>query len=246
MRFFIELSYKGTNYHGWQVQPNANTVQAEINKALSLVLSAKIEVAGAGRTDAGVHAKQMFAHFDYDKEFDFHTTIIKLNSFLANDIAVRSFLKVKDEASSRFDALSRIYHYNVVQQKNPFKTMAYFVHKPLDVKQMNLACQHLLGKQDFTSFSKTNTQTFTNNCNVMLASWQWQDGELVFSIKADRFLRNMVRAIVGTLLEVGIDKIKAAQVKEIIDQKDRCMAGTSVPANALFLSEIEYPKDIFI
>jgi len=246
MRFFIELSYKGTNYHGWQVQSNANTVQAEINKALSLVLSAKIEVAGAGRTDAGVHAKQMFAHFDYDKEFDFHTTIIKLNSFLANDIAVRSFLKVKDEASSRFDALSRIYHYNVVQQKNPFKTMAYFVHKPLDVKQMNLACQHLLGKQDFTSFSKTNTQTFTNNCNVMLASWQWQDGELVFSIKADRFLRNMVRAIVGTLLEVGIDKIKAAQVKEIIDQKDRCMAGTSVPANALFLSEIEYPKDIFI
>ena len=246
MRFFIELSYKGTNYHGWQVQPNANTVQAEINKALSLILNAKIEVSGAGRTDAGVHAKQMFAHFDYDSEFDFHTTIIKLNSFLANDIAVRSFFKVKDEVSSRFDALSRIYHYNIVQQKSPFKTTAYFVRKPLDVKQMNLASQYLLGKQDFTSFSKANTQTFTNNCNVMLASWQWQDGELVFTIKADRFLRNMVRAIVGTLLEVGIGKIKAVQVKEIIDQNDRCMAGTSVPANALFLSEIEYPKDIFI
>ena len=246
MRFFIELSYKGTNYHGWQVQPNANTVQAEINKALSLILNAKIEVSGAGRTDAGVHAKQMFAHFDWDKEFDFHTTIIKLNSFLANDIAVRSFFKVKDEVSSRFDALSRIYHYNIVQQKSPFKKTAYFVYKPLDVKQMNLACQFLLGKQDFTSFSKANTQTFTNNCNVMLANWQWQDGELVFTIKADRFLRNMVRAIVGTLLEVGIGKIKAVQVKEIIDQNDRCMAGTSVPANALFLSEIEYPKDIFI
>ena len=246
MRFFIELSYKGTNYHGWQVQPNANTVQAEINKALSLILNAKIEVAGAGRTDAGVHAKQMFAHFDYDKKFDFHTTIIKLNSFLANDIAVRSFFKVKQEASSRFDALSRIYHYNIVQQKSPFKTTAYFVHKPLNVKQMNLACQYLLGKQDFTSFSKANTQTFTNNCNVMLASWQWQDGELIFTIKADRFLRNMVRAIVGTLLEVGVGKIKAEHVKEIIAQNDRCMAGTSVPANALFLSEIEYPKDIFI
>ena len=246
MRFFIELSYKGTNYHGWQVQPNANTVQAEINKALSLILNAKIEVAGAGRTDAGVHAKQMFAHFDYGKEFDFHTTIIKLNSFLANDIAIRSFFKVKNEASSRFDALSRIYHYNIVQQKSPFKKTAYFVHKHLDVKQMNLACQYLLGKQDFTSFSKANTQTFTNNCNVMLASWQWQDGELIFTIKADRFLRNMVRAIVGTLLEVGVGKIKAEQVKEIIVQNDRCMAGTSVPANALFLSEIEYPKDIFI
>ena len=246
MRFFIELSYKGTNYHGWQVQPNANTVQAEINKALSLILNTKIEVSGAGRTDAGVHAKQMFAHFDYDKEFDFHTTIIKLNSFLANDIAILSFFKVKDEASSRFDALSRIYHYNIVQKKSPFKTTAYFVHKPLDVSQMNLACQHLLGRQDFTSFSKANTQTFTNNCNVMLASWQWHDGELVFTIKADRFLRNMVRAVVGTLLEVGIGKIKEEKVKEIIAQNDRCMAGTSVPANALFLSEIEYPKDIFI
>ena len=246
MRFFIELSFKGTNYHGWQVQPNANTVQAEINLALSLILNAKIEVTGAGRTDAGVHAKQMFAHFDHDSEFDFYTTIVNLNSFLANDIAVRSFFKVNEGASSRFDALSRIYHYNIVQQKSPFKTTAYFVHRPLDVNQMNLACQHLLGKQDFTSFSKVNSQTFTNNCNVMLASWQWQDGELVFTIKADRFLRNMVRAVVGTLLEVGVGKIKAEQVKEIIAQNDRCMAGASAPANALFLSKIEYPKHIFI
>tara|TARA_B100000767_G_scaffold272026_1_gene298852 strand:+ start:570 stop:1310 length:741 start_codon:yes stop_codon:yes gene_type:complete len=246
MRFFIELSYKGTNYHGWQVQPNANTVQAQLNKALSIILNAKLEVVGAGRTDAGVHANQMFAHFDCDKEFDFQNSIIKLNSFLANDIAVHSLFKVKDKASSRFDALSRIYHYKIVQQKSPFKTTAYFVRKPLDVKQMNLACQYLLGKQDFTSFSKANTQTFTNNCNVMLASWKWQDGELVFTIKADRFLRNMVRAIVGTLLDVGVGKIRAEQVKEIISQNDRCMAGTSVPANALFLSQIEYPKDIFL
>ena len=246
MRFFIELSYKGTNYHGWQVQPNANTVQAEINKALSLILNAKIEVLGAGRTDAGVHAKQMFAHFDFDSDFDFNSTIIKVNSFLPKDIAVSSFFKVKNEASSRFDALSRVYHYNIVQQKSPFKTNTYFVHKTLDVKKMNLACKHLLGKQDFTSFSKANTQTFTNNCNVMFASWQWKDSELVFTIKADRFLRNMVRAIVGTLLEVGMGKINAEQVKEIINQNDRCMAGTSVSGNALFLSKIEYPKDIFL
>ena len=246
MRFFIELSYVGTNYHGWQVQPNANTVQAEINKALSIILNTKIEVVGAGRTDAGVHAKQMFAHFDCDEEFDFHTTIIKLNSFLPNDIAVHSFFNVKDDASSRFDAMSRIYNYNIVQKKSPFKKTAYFVHKPLDIIQMNLACQSLLGRQDFTSFSKANTQTFTNNCNVMSASCQWYDGELIFTIKADRFLRNMVRAIVGTLLDVGIGKIKAEQVRKIIAQNDRCMAGTSVTANALFLSKIEYPKDIFL
>ena len=246
MRFFIELSFKGTNYHGWQVQPNANTVQAEINKAISTVLNTKIKVVGAGRTDAGVHATQMFAHFDYNIVFDFNKIIIKLNSFLPNDIAINSIFRVKDDISSRFDALSRIYNYNIIQQKNPFKSTAYFIHKTLDVKQMNLACQYLLGKQDFTSFSKANTQTFTNNCNVMLAVWQWQDGELVFTIKADRFLRNMVRAIVGTLLEVGIGKIKAEQVKEIITQKDRCMAGTSMSANALFLSKIEYPKDIFL
>ena len=244
MRFFIELSYKGTNYHGWQVQPNANTIQAEINKALSTILNAKIEVMGAGRTDAGVHAKQMFAHFDYDAEFDVHTIVIKLNSFLKNDIAIRTIFRVRDDVSTRFDALSRIYHYNIVQEKSPFKTTAYFVHRPLDVKAMNLACQYLLGTQDFTSFSKANTQTFTNNCNVMSANWEWKDDELVFTIKADRFLRNMVRAIVGTMLEVGIGKIKPDDVKEVIAKKDRCKAGTSVPAHALFLSKIEYPKDI--
>ena len=244
MRFFIELSYKGTNYHGWQVQPNANTVQAEINKGLSTIFNAKIEVMGAGRTDAGVHAKQMFAHFDYDKEFDAHTIIIKLNSFLPNDIAIHAIFQVSDEASSRFDAKSRTYHYHIVKQKNPFTQQAYFLHKPLDVKAMNLACKYLLGVQDFTSFSKVNTQTFTNNCNVMLATWKWESDELVFTIKADRFLRNMVRAIVGTLLEVGIGKLKPDALKDIIDQKDRCKAGTSVPAHALFLSKIEYPKDI--
>jgi len=244
MRFFIELSYKGTNYHGWQVQPNANTVQAEINKALSTILNAKIEVMGAGRTDAGVHAKQMYAHFDYNTSFDAPKLIMKLNSFLKNDIAIHAIFPVDADAHCRFDAISRVYKYNIVQSKSPFADDAYFVHKKLDVTAMNMACDYFLGKQDFTSFSKANTQTFTNDCTIVFAEWKQENDLLVFTIKADRFLRNMVRAIVGTMLEVGIGKISADDVKDIIAQKDRCLAGTSAPANALFLSKIEYPKDI--
>ena len=243
MRFFIELSYKGTNYHGWQIQPNANTVQAEINKALSTILNAKIEVMGAGRTDTGVHAKQMYAHFDYNTSFDVPKMIMKLNSFLPNDIAIHAIFQVDDEVSSRFDAISRTYEYHIVQHKSPFASDAYYLHKKLDVDAMNLASKHLLGKQDFSSFSKANTQTFTNNCNVIFAKWEWENDELIFSIKSDRFLRNMVRAIVGTLLEVGIGKVKADDVKEIIKAKDRGEAGTSAPGNALFLIKVEYPKE---
>ena len=240
MRFFIELSYKGTNYHGWQIQLNANSVQAEINKALSTILNTKIEVTGAGRTDAGVHAKQMFAHFDCEVELEAQDITNKLNNFLPKDIAIHTIFKVAEDANCRFDALSRTYHYHIIQQKNPFNTTAFLLYKNLDVAAMNSACQHLLGKQDFTSFSKVNTQTFTNNCNVMIASWQQKENELIFTIKSDRFLRNMVRAIVGTLLDVGMGKITAAQVKEIIAKKDRCKAGTSVPAHALILIEVEY------
>ncbi|MDB0027298.1 tRNA pseudouridine(38-40) synthase TruA [Flavobacteriales bacterium] len=243
MRFFIEFSYKGTNYHGWQVQTNTNTVQAEINKALSTLLNSKIEVMGAGRTDAGVHAKQMYAHFDYNTLFDVPKMIMKLNSFLPNDIAIHAIFQVDDEVSSRFDAISRTYEYHIVQHKSPFASYAYYLHKKLDVDAMNLACKHLLGKQDFSSFSKANTQTFTNNCNVIFAKWEWENDELIFSIKADRFLRNMVRAIVGTLLEVGLGKVEVDDVKEIIKAKDRGEAGTSVPGNALFLIKVEYPKE---
>jgi tRNA pseudouridine38-40 synthase len=240
MRFFIELSYKGTNYHGWQMQPNANSVQSEINNALSTLLNTKIEVMGAGRTDTGVHAKQMFSHFDYHQDFDGLELVSNLNSFLPKDITIHNINVVADDANCRFDALSRTYHYHIIQQKNPFNTTAYLLYKNLDVDAMNSACKHLLGKQDFTSFSKVNTQTFTNNCNVILANWEQKEGELIFTIKADRFLRNMVRAIVGTLLTVGEGKIKPEQVKEIIAKKDRGEAGTSVPAHALFLSNIEY------
>ena len=240
MRFFIEISYKGTNYHGWQMQPNVNSVQAEINNALSTLLNAKIEVTGAGRTDTGVHAKQMFAHFDSQQHLDGLKLVSQLNGFLPKDITIHNINAVADDANCRFDALSRTYHYHIIQQKSSFTENAYFLHKNLDVDAMNSACKHLLGKQDFTSFSKVNTQTFTNNCNVMLANWEQTEGELIFTIKSDRFLRNMVRAIVGTLLAVGEGKIKPEQVKEIIAKKDRGEAGTSVPAHALFLSNIEY------
>jgi tRNA pseudouridine38-40 synthase len=240
MRFFIELSYKGTNYHGWQLQPNANSVQAEINNALSTLLNTKIEVTGAGRTDTGVHAKQMFAHFDSQQHLDGLQLVSKLNGFLPKDITIHNIKAVADDANCRFDALSRTYQYHIIQQKSPFIENAYLLYKNLDVNAMNLACKYLLGKQDFTSFSKVHTQTFTNNCNVMLANWDQTERELIFTIKADRFLRNMVRAIVGTLLAVGEGKIKPEQVKEIIAIKDRGEAGASVPAHALFLSSIEY------
>ena len=242
MRFFIELSYKGTNYHGWQVQLNAASVQSEINKALSTIFNTKIEVTGAGRTDTGVHAKQMFAHFDFLEAFEKEKIISKLNGVLPKDIAIHNIYKVNENANCRFDAISRTYQYHLVQQKNSFKQDAYLVHKKLNLTTMNKACALLLGQKDFTSFSKANTQTYTNNCNVMFAKWEQKQDELIFSIKADRFLRNMVRAIVGTLLDVGKGKINPEQVKEIIAKKDRGEAGTSVPAQALFLTKVEYPE----
>lgn len=246
MRFFIELSYKGTNYHGWQEQPNANTVQAEINRALSTILNTNIEVIGAGRTDTGVHANQMFAHFDCDIDFDIQNLMFKLNSFLPSDIAIKDIFKVKEDANCRFDALSRTYQYHIIQKKDPFNKTAYFLQNDLDIKAMNEACKYIIGKQDFTSFSKVNTQTFTNNCDVMFAQWEVVNTNLIFTIKADRFLRNMVRAIVGTLLDVGFGKIIAADLAKIIAAKDRSKSGVSVPAHALFLTEVKYPNKIRI
>ena len=246
MRFFIELSYKGTNYHGWQEQPNANTVQAEINRALSTILNTNIEVIGAGRTDTGVHANQMFAHFDCDIDFDIQNLMFKLNSFLPSDIAIKDIFKVKEDANCRFDALSRTYQYHIIQKKDPFNKTAYFLQNDLDIKAMNEACKYIIGKQDFTSFSKVNTQTFTNNCDVMFAQWEVVNTNLIFTIKADRFLRNMVRAIVGTLLDVGFGKIIAADVTKIIAAKDRSKSGVSVPAHALFLIEVKYLNKIRI
>ena len=244
MRFFIELSYKGTNYHGWQIQPNCQTVQSEINSALTTLLGDKIQVMGAGRTDAGVHAIQMFAHFDSEVFFDEKNLKIRLNRFLPFDIVVHNIFQVSEDVSSRFDALSRTYTYHVIMRKNPFIEHAYLLHKEPDIDSMNLACKYILGKHDFTSFSKVNTQTSTNNCDVMFAQWEEIGNELIFTIRSNRFLRNMVRSIVGTLLDVGSGKISVDRVKEIINSRDRCLAGKSVPAYGLFLTKVEYPRDL--
>jgi len=240
MRFFIEISYLGTNYHGWQIQPNVDTVQQQINKALTLILGSQIEIVGAGRTDTGVHAKQMYAHFDYQEKIPINKYIYKLNQFLPNDISVKNIFLVKNDANCRFDALSRTYCYHIIQKKDPFFENVYYFKKKLNINAMNIACKFLIGEQDFTSFSKLHTDTYTNNCIVYEAFWKKNGDLLVFTIKANRFLRNMVRAIVGTLLEIGLEKMQPKQIMEVILKKDRSSAGFSVPAKGLFLTKIEY------
>ena len=240
MRFFIEISYLGTNYHGWQIQPNVDTVQQQINKALTLILGCQIEVVGAGRTDTGVHAKQMYAHFDCQEKIPINKYIYKLNQFLPNDISVKNIFLVKNDANCRFDALSRTYCYHIIQKKDPFFENVYYFKKKLNINAMNIACKFLIGEQDFTSFSKLHTDTYTNNCIVYEAFWKKKGDLLVFTIKANRFLRNMVRAIVGTLLEIGLEKMQPKQIMEVILKKDRSSAGFSVPAKGLFLTKIEY------
>ena len=246
-RYFIEISYKGKNYHGWQVQLNVISVQEVLNVCLTKLLSEEIHVVGAGRTDTGVHAKQLFAHFDLVKKVkDVSQFLIRLNSFLPKDIAVKSLLEVGEEAHARFDAEARTYEYFVVQQKNPFEEdSAYLIYKSLNLEAMNQAAKRLFEFQDFTSFSKSDTQTKTNICKIIQAYWEEREGLLVFTIQADRFLRNMVRAIVGTLLEVGLGKMTEDGFVKVIESKDRSKAGRSVPAHALYLLEISYPKEIF-
>ena len=247
MRYFIELSYAGTRYHGWQTQPNADTVQATIEKALSLLLRTPTKITGAGRTDAGVHARQMFAHFDVENEIDPVDLTYKLNSFLPGDIAIHRIHQVTDEAHARFDATARSYQYFIHRYKNPFLTeTSWHLAKDLDVDLMNKAARILLDYKDFKSFSKTHTDVKTFICDVRYAEWQMLDNQLVFNITADRFLRNMVRAIVGTLVDVGLHKLSVDDFKQIIESRDRSNAGFSVPAKGLFLTEITYPKQIFI
>ncbi len=241
MRYFIELAYKGTNYHGWQYQPNANSVQETINKVLSLVLRHDVDIVGAGRTDTGVHAKQMFAHFDSETEIDRKQLVNKLNSFLPKDIAVFNIVKVSDEAHTRFDATKRTYEYHIHNQKDVFENEgSWFYQNPLDIEKMNHACSILFKHNDFECFSKTNTDVKTFNCIIFEANWKQNDNKLVFTISADRFLRNMVRAIVGTMINVGIGKISLSDFQKIIESKNRSEAGFSVPAHGLYLTKIEY------
>jgi tRNA pseudouridine38-40 synthase len=242
-RFFIEIAYNGTNYHGWQIQQNANTVQAEINKAISTLLNEKITVIGAGRTDTGVHAQQLFAHFDTSIPFETEKLLFKLNSFLPDDIACNSIFKVNSDAHARFSATTRTYEYWITPTKTPFLiNKAYYFPHSLNIDLMNKAAKELMLHTDFSCFSKSKTDTFTNDCNITSASWKTIDNQLVFTISANRFLRNMVRAIVGTLLEIGQNKITIEDLKKIIKSKNRSEAGQSVPAHGLFLVKVEYPE----
>ena len=248
-RYFIKLSFKGTNYHGWQMQKNANSIQDVLNKALTLMLGEKINVVGCGRTDAGVHAKEFFAHFDIkysltEKEID--QLVFKLNKFLPKDIAIFNIYPVRPDAHARFDAITRTYQYIITLKKDPFnQEFAFYYYGALNVDLMNKGAEILFEYDDFTSFSKLHTQVKTNTCKIIDARWEKKDQMLIFTIKADRFLRNMVRSIVGTLIDLGIHKITLDDIREIIEQKDRSAAGLSVPANGLFLTKITYPEEIF-
>ncbi|MGC1205167.1 MAG: tRNA pseudouridine(38-40) synthase TruA [Flavobacteriaceae bacterium] len=247
MRYFIELSYNGSAYHGWQNQPNAISVQEVIENALLTLLKDTISIMGAGRTDTGVHAKQMFAHFDYENAFDETDLVYKLNSFLPDDVTIHAIFKVKPDAHTRFHAISRTYLYRVSFKKNPFTiNEAYYVRQFLDNEKMKAAAKVLFEYKDFQCFSKSNTDVKTYNCTIMKAEWVLLNDELQFTIKADRFLRNMVRAIVGTMINIGLGKINIDDLHTIIKSKNRSEAGFSVPAHALYLIEVEYPNDINI
>ena len=242
MRRFIQLSYDGAAYHGWQKQPNARSVQQTLQEALSTLLQTDIEVVGAGRTDAGVSARMMVAHFETSKACDNEQLVYKLNKLLPHDIAVQRIWEVSDEMHARFSATSRTYHYYIHTHKDPFvRQYSWLVTFPLDFARMNEAASRLADFEDFTSFSKVNTDTKTNLCNVTEAHWT-QEGENTwrFTITANRFLRNMVRAIVGTLIEVGRGRMTVDEFCQVIEQRNRCSAGDSVPGHALFLVDVSY------
>ena len=248
-RYFIFISYKGTSYHGWQLQPNSITVQKIMDNALSVVLNEDITTTGAGRTDAGVHASFFCAHFDsLSPDLILKTNLVfRLNSFLPEDISVSSVRKVLPDAHARFSAVSRTYKYYISRIKDPFfNSSSWFLHGDIDIEIMNMACGILIRHSDFTSFSKLHSGSKTNICKIWLAFWHEEENRLVFTIKSDRFLRNMVRAIVGTLIETGFGKMNLDKFEEIIVAKDRCRAGISAPAKGLFLTDIEYPNEIFV
>lgn len=241
MRHFIELCFDGSAYCGWQLQPGSPSVQESLETALRFKASFNGHVTGCGRTDTGVHARQFYAHFDLDKEFDANKLVNQLNSFLPQNITVLRIFSVNSSAHARFDALARTYVYHIETQKNPFTfNYSWYQHNKPDVELMNQAAAMLTRYSDFTSFSKLHTDVKTNNCSVSEALWTAEGSQLIFTIRADRFLRNMVRAIVGTLVDVGRRKITPEAFRLIIESKNRQKAGMSAPANALFLQKVEY------
>lgn len=245
MKYFMELSYNGKAYHGWQNQPKSVSVQEVIESSLSRLLNETIAIVGAGRTDAGVHAAQMFAHFDAETIFIEDDLVFKLNSFLPKDIAIHTIFKVRSEAHARFDALSRTYLYRITLKKNVFTfDNVFYVKQDLDVDKMNEAAKILFHYKDFQCFSKSKTDVKTFDCHIMEAKWFFKEDELHFVIKADRFLRNMVRAIVGTMINIGVGKLNIEDLHTIIKSKNRSEAGFSVPAHALYLIEVAYPNNL--
>lgn len=247
MRYFIELRYDGTEYCGWQRQPDMPTVQQCIEEALTKLLRTPIEIVGAGRTDTGVNASYYVAHFDCDTEFDIAKVLYKLNMMLPKDIALFSITPVSAEAHARFDAKQREYRYYISTVKNPFRRhSAWLYYVPLDVDKMNLAAAQLLEYTDFTSFAKLNSNNKTNICHIMNANWSVEDaGVLCFTIRADRFLRNMVRSIVGTLVDVGRGRYSVEEFCQIVESKDLSRSSAGAPAQGLFLSDVVYDKDVF-
>lgn len=246
MRYFLKLAYNGNHFYGWQIQPKQISIQQTIEDSLSTILRKEVKIVGAGRTDTGVHALQSFAHFDFEGELN--TNLVhRLNQFLTKDIVIYDILKVKDDAHARFDALSRSYQYLISPRKNPFNyAFSWQIHHTVDIEKMNQAAQFLLGKKDFSSFAKIHTDVKTHICDVKYAQWYADTNQIRFEIRADRFLRNMVRSIVGTLVDVGKSKISIDEFNEIIAKKDRKFASGSAPAQGLYLTKVEYPKSIFI
>lgn len=247
MRYFFEIMYDGTNYSGWQNQANAVGVQQIVEETLSKLLREKTAIVGSGRTDAGVHCKQQFFHVDTEKKIVANDLMIRINSFLPKDIAIRSIQSVQPDAHARYDARERSYEYFITTKKNPLLTgRACYFFKKVDLEIMNQAAALLVGEHDFTSFSKVKTDVHHFRCTIKKAKWIRKGDLFVFNITANRFLRGMVRAIVGTLLEVGAQKISLKEFQAIIESKDRRKAGMNVPANGLYLSKVKYPISIFI
>lgn len=247
LRYFFEIAYNGQHYNGWQSQHNAIGVQTILEDAFTKLFRQRIKVTGSGRTDTGVHCEQQFFHTDIEKTFDSAALLQRLNSFLPRDIAIRGVWKVKADASARYDALERTYRYEIVRTKNPFADrLAWYFFKPLDVKAMNKAAALLVGEHDFACFSKVKTDVNHFLCDVRKAGWKGNKDRLTFTITANRFLRGMVRAVVGTLLDVGTGKITVEDFQSIIRSRDRRRAGQNVPAHGLYLMKVKYAPGIFL
>ena len=245
MRYFIEIAYSGKKYFGWQRQPEQISVQQVLEETLSTFLRKELKLTGAGRTDTGVHAKQLFAHFDFDEIENKDEFLFRMNSFLPKDISIKNIFEVKEDAHARFDAVEREYEYIISFEKDPFsQDFAYQINNRPNVDLMNQAAEMLLRHKDFQCFSRSKTDVKTYNCTINTAFWDVKNNRLIFTIAADRFLRNMVRAIVGTLLDVGYGKTTLEEFKVILNSKSREEAGASAPAHGLYLTKVVYPDNI--